>query len=91
MTRADLISEMAAQAGLPKTAAEKALDAMTAAMIKALSSGDPVYINTLGTFKVVHRGAHPACNPRTGEPITVPASKTVKLAPSKHLKDAVNG
>ena len=91
MTKADLINEMAAQAEISKVAATRAINAMTSSMIKALSSGDSVYLNGLGTIKVISREERTGRNPRTGEKITLLASKTVKLLPSKNLKEAVNG
>lgn len=90
MTKSQLINEIAAQAGLTKTAAEKALDAMTTAMLKAFSAGDSVHLSALGTFKVVAREEHPGMNPRTGERITIAAYKKIRFTPSKKAKDAVN-
>lgn len=91
MTKIELITEMAEHAGISKSAATRAINAMTSSMIKALSSGDSVYLNGLGTMKVISREERTGRNPRTGEKITLLASKTVKLLPSKNLKEAVNG
>ncbi len=43
-----------------------------------------------GTFTVKHRKAREGRNPRTGEPIQIPASYTVSFKPSPTLKDRVN-
>lgn len=91
MTKADIINAMAAQAGLSKSDAEKALNAMTSAMLKAFAAGDSVHLDRIWTLNVVYKGVRAGRNPRTGEAIIIPASKTVKLTPSKFLKEAVNG
>jgi DNA-binding protein HU-beta len=41
-----------------------------------------------GTFQVVKRAARSGRNPRTGEPLKIPAKKVVKFAPGKKLEDA---
>ena len=43
-----------------------------------------------GTFVVTNRAAGEARNPRTGEKVKVPASKTPKFRAGAGLKDAVN-
>jgi DNA-binding protein HU-beta len=49
-----------------------------------------VKIVGFGTFVVTDRAAGEARNPRTGEKVTVPASKTPKFRAGAGLKDAVN-
>jgi DNA-binding protein HU-beta len=43
-----------------------------------------------GTFNVKHRKAREGRNPRTGDPIQIPASNTVGFKPSPALKDQIN-
>jgi DNA-binding protein HU-beta len=49
-----------------------------------------VKIVGFGTFVVTNRAAGEARNPRTGEKVKVPASKTPKFRAGTGLKDAVN-
>lgn len=91
MTKSQLIAEMAAQAGLTKTAAEKALDALTGIILETLATGESVHLDRIGKLSVVARPERAGRNPRTGEALTLPASNTVKFSPSKYVKDAVNG
>ena len=44
-----------------------------------------------GTFVVTDRAAGEARNPRTGEKVKVPASRTPKFRAGAGLKEAVNG
>ena len=57
---------------------------------EALANGDKVSIAGFGSFEVVERAAREGKNPRTGEPLQIPASKAPKFKASKNLKDAVN-
>ena len=56
---------------------------------EALVAGDKVAIPGFGTFEVVDRAARKGRNPKTGEEITIEASKSPKFKASKALKDAV--
>lgn len=89
MTKADLISKIAKDCSITKAQAEKALDGLVAGITDALSSGDKVTLVGFGTFSVGERPQREGRNPRTGEKITIAASKTVKFKPGKGLSDSV--
>lgn len=89
MNKADLIDAIAADAGLSKADAGKALDAALANITKALAGGDSVALIGFGTYSVSQKEARTGRNPQTGQPITIPARKAVKFAVGKALKDAV--
>ncbi len=56
----------------------------------ALKDGDEVRLPGFGTFSVRQRKASEGRNPRTGEPIQIPASKLPKFKAGKILKEALN-
>ena len=58
-------------------------------MTKALASGDKIQIVGFGSFETKERAARTARNPRTLEPVEIPASRTVAFHAGKGLKDAV--
>lgn len=89
MNKNDLIAAISETSGLSKTDAGKALDATLSAITTALKAGDDVRLVGFGTFEVAERAASEGRNPRTGEPITIPASKQPKFKAGKGLKDAV--
>ena len=89
MTKKELIVSIAEQAGISKGAAEKALNAVIDGITDALSNRDKVTFVGFGTFYVTERPARKGRNPKTGEPIKIPASKVPKFKPGKALKDAV--
>ncbi len=64
---------------------------MLTAITDALKGGDDVRLTGFGSFSVSARPAREGKNPRTGEKITIAASKAVKFTVGKALKDAVNG
>lgn len=90
MNKSDLINAIAETAGLSKADAGKALDATTAAISGALSSGDTVQVVGFGTFLVRDRAARAGRNPKTGEAMQIAASKAAAFKPGKALKDALN-
>lgn len=89
MTKADLVSKIAGDGGITKAQAEKAVDGFVSAVADALSEGDKVTLVGFGTFSVGSRTEREGRNPRTGEKITIPASKVVKFKPGKSLSDKV--
>ena len=91
MNKNDLVSKVAASADISKQKAASAVDAVIEAIKASLKGGDAVRLVGFGTFSVSNRAATTGRNPRTGEPIKIPASKQPKFKAGKDLKEAVNG
>lgn len=89
MTKAELVSSIAKDAGVAKAAAEKALNSFTANVTKSLKKGTKVTLVGFGTFTVSKRAARKGRNPQTGKTISIPATKVPKFRAGKALKDAV--
>jgi DNA-binding protein HU-beta len=89
MTKADLVAHIAEEAGISKKAAGIALDSVVEAIHDVLKKGDKIRIADLGSFSVVKRKARQGVNPRTREPLKIPATKAPKFTPAKALKDSV--
>lgn len=89
MNKSDLVDAVAEDAGLTKADSAKAVDAVFDAVTAALQKGDEVRLVGFGTFAVSERAARTGKNPRTGEEITIAASKQPKFKPGKALKDAL--
>ena len=90
MNKNDLVAAVAEVAGLSKADANKAVDAVFDGITDALKKGDEVRLVGFGTFAVAERAASEGRNPRTGEKISIPASKQPKFKPGKGLKDSIN-
>ncbi len=90
MTKAELVEKMAKDAGISKVAAGASLDSFISNVTKVLKKKDGKFtLLGFGTFQKVRRKARKGRNPRTGEPIKIKASKTVKFRVGKKLKEAI--
>ena len=89
MTKAELVDAVAAGAKISKAASNKAIDTVIASVTKTLKKGGKVTLVGFGTFSVTKRKARKGRNPRTGETIKIPASKTPKFSAGKALKQAI--
>ncbi|MDP2626570.1 MAG: HU family DNA-binding protein [Candidatus Rokubacteria bacterium] len=89
MTRADLVTSMAAASGWSKAATDRALRTLLASIRTSLKRGQPVTLVGFGTFSVSRRKPRKGKNPRTGQPMNVVGGRTPRFKPSKELKRAV--
>lgn len=90
MNKSELIDAVAKDSGLTKKDSEAALKAIIENIAKALEKNDDVQLIGFGTFSIGERAARTGRNPKTGETITIKASKSPKFKPGKALKDRVN-
>lgn len=88
MNKPELVTAMAAQSGLSKAQAETALNAFCATVIDDLAKGGEVNIVGFGAFSVVERAERIGRNPKTGETLTIAASRAPKFKAGKSLKEA---
>jgi len=89
MNKADLAEVVNGVVGGTKADSERVVEAIINAITESLKKGEDVSIAGLGIFSAKMRAARTARNPRTGEPIQVPAMKVPKFRAAKALKDAV--
>ena len=87
MNKSELISAIAEKSGLSKVDSKKALDATLEAISSEVKAGGKVVLVGFGTFSVSERSARKGINPRTKEPIDIPAKKTTKFKPGSALSD----
>ena len=92
MTKADLVGQVADAIGPGVTKGECRLviDGFLGAVREALARGDGIEIRGFGTFKVRHRKARTARNPRTGEPVELPPRRVPVFNPSRLLRNRVD-
>lgn len=88
--KADVINAIAEQAGISKKEAAAAFDAFVGFISDACQSGERCAVPGLGSFQVTQRKAREGRNPRTKEPIRIPASKNVRFKAGKDLRDLLN-
>ena len=85
MNKAELIAQIAEEAGITKTQANTALDSFVETVTKTLKKGDKVTLVGFGTFSVSKRAARNGRNPQTGETIKIKARKVARFKPGKEL------
>ena len=90
MTKAELVSAIADQAGLNKAQAKGALDAFIASVATSLKAGKEVRLVGFGSFVPVRRAAGIARNPKTGEKVKRAASHTCRFRVGDSLKSTLN-
>jgi DNA-binding protein HU-beta len=89
MTKSDFVDRVASESGLSKKDAGAAVDAVITTIEGALKSGEEVSFTGFGKFHVANRGAREGRNPRTGETMTIAASKVPRFTAGSGLKKAV--
>ena len=89
MNKAELINVVAAAAEVSKKDAELVITATFDAITDALKEGEKVQLVGFGSFEVKPRAARLGRNPKTKEPIEIPASKVPVFKAGKVLKDTV--
>jgi len=89
MNKTELISAVAAEAGLSKIDAKRAVEAFVSAVTGALKEGDKVSLVGFGTFSVSERIARTGINPSTKATITIAAKKVAKFKAGAELADAI--
>ena len=90
MNKSEIVAAVADELDITRKDAETAVDKIFEKITQALVTGDKVVLSGFGAFEVRERAQREGRDPRTGETIIVPASKTPAFKAGKSLKDAVN-
>ncbi|GHC52559.1 HU family DNA-binding protein [Ulvibacter litoralis] len=90
MNKSDLIEAMAADAGVTKAAAKKALESFLGNVQGSLKKGNRVSLVGFGSWSVSKRAAREGRNPQTGKTIKIAAKKVVKFKAGSELQSSVN-
>ena len=90
MTKAELVEEVATAADLTKKDAEQLVEVVFESIIKTLNDGEKIELRGFGSFRVRERGARRGRNPKTGDPVEIPAKRAAYFKPGKELKELIN-
>ena len=91
MNKSDIAGRLADRMGLSRSGAERAVETVLEVIAEALCKEEAVRLAGFGTFTTKSRAARSGRNPRTGEPVAIPASKAPSFKAGKALRQAVNG
>ena len=89
MTKNEFVDRVASRSGLSKKDAGSAVDAVISSIEDALQGGEDVNFTGFGKFHVAERGSREGRNPRTGETMTIAASRVPRFTAGSGLKKAV--
>lgn len=90
MTKAELIDHVHNNCeGLTKKETATAIQAVFDALSSGIKADGRIAYPDFGTFTVKHRAARQGRNPRTGQPLTIAASKTVGFKPAPKFKSSL--
>lgn len=90
MTKAELVEDVARAAELTKKDAERLVEIVFESIIETLNQGEKIELRGFGSFRVRERGARRGRNPKTGNPVDIPAKRVPYFKPGKELKELIN-
>jgi DNA-binding protein HU-beta len=89
LAKSDIAQKVAERTNLPKAQATRVVDAMLDVLQEELARGAEIRITGFGSWRVVETKARTGRNPRTGQPLKIPASKRVSFSPGARLTEVV--
>lgn len=89
MNKTELVAAVVDKSGLSKKDCEKVVGAVLESIVEAVSNDDKVQLIGFGTFELRSRGERVGRDPRTNNPITIPACKVPAFKVGKAFKDSV--
>ncbi len=90
MTKADLVEIVANEADMTKKDVEQLIEIIFESIVGSLNKGEKIELRGFGSFRVRDRNARKGRNPKTGEPVDIPAKRVAYFKPGKDLKDIIN-
>ena len=91
MSKSAFIDQVAKKGKVSRAEAKRMVELVFGELeagLKSAKKEGKYTIGTFGTFSVVKRAARKGRNPRTGEPIKIKASKSLRFRPASNLRKA---
>ena len=89
MNKTEFINAVAEKSGLSKADAKKAVEAFVETISGELKEGGKVALLGFGSFSVAEKSARKGVNPKTKQPIEIPARKSVKFKAGAELSEII--
>ena len=90
MNKTQLIDAVAKETSFKKREVEAIVESLIGAIISEVANGEKVQITGFGSFERKERGERNIKNPRTGEDMKVPPSKSPSFSAGSIFKEKVN-
>jgi integration host factor subunit beta len=91
VTKRDIIERISSRTTLKRADVKEVVQLMLEEIIGELGEGRRIEFREFGVFEVRPRKARTAQNPKTLEPVPVPAKNAVKFKPGRRMKEAMDG
>lgn len=89
MNKTEFINAVAEKSGLSKVDVKKAVEAFVETVSSELKEGGKVALLGFGSFSVAEKSARKGVNPKTKQPIEIPARKSVKFKAGAELTEII--
>lgn len=90
MTKHDIIKKAAGDAGITQKAAETAFNSIFNSISEELTAGEKLNVFGFGSFEAKKCAARTGFNPKTREPVKIPAKTKVVFKASSALNTRLN-
>ncbi|OYD88125.1 DNA-binding protein [Nostoc sp. 'Peltigera membranacea cyanobiont' 213] len=89
MNKGELVDAVAAKANITKKQADEVISAFLSVVTEAVANGEKVTLVGFGSFERRDRSEREGRNPKTNEPMTIPATKVPAFSAGKQFKEKV--
>ncbi|QLE53243.1 HU family DNA-binding protein (plasmid) [Nostoc sp. C057] len=89
MNKGELVDAVAAKTNITKKQADEVISAFLSVVTEAVANGDKVTLVGFGSFERRERSEREGRNPKTNEPMTIPATKVPAFSAGKQFKEKV--
>ena len=87
ITKKELVEQVAQQTGADRGDTRKIVQAFLDAVVQELNRGNRLEFRDFGVFEVRQRAPRMAQNPKTLEPVKVPAKRSVRFKPGRLMRE----
>jgi nucleoid DNA-binding protein len=91
VTKKEIIKRLAEEWNLSQTDTKNIVQGTFDTIIKVITESGRIELRNFGVFEVKERAARKARNPRTSQPVEVPAKRVVTFKPGRLMQRAING
>ncbi|MHC5747957.1 MAG: HU family DNA-binding protein [Nostoc sp.] len=89
MNKGELVDAVAAKVNVTKKQADEIISAFLSIVTEAVADGEKVTLIGFGSFERRDRSEREGRNPKTNEPMTIPATKVPAFSAGKLFKEKV--
>ena len=89
MNKGELVDAVAAKTNITKKQADEVISAFLSVVTEAVANGDKVTLIGFGSFERRNRSEREGRNPKTNEPMTIPATKVPAFSAGKQFREKV--